>query len=117
MLPMLVAHLALLATAVGLWLAALNVEYRDIGTGIPVLLQLWMFVSPVIYPTSSVPTRWRAIYNLNPLAGIIENIRAALFGLPFSYSSLATSTVITIGLLICSTYFFRRMEDEFADVI
>ena len=117
MLPLLVAHLTLLATAVGLWLSALNVEYRDIGTGIPLLLQLWMFVSPVIYPASLVPTRWRAIYDLNPLAGIIENIRAALFGLQFSYGSLISSAVITFGFFIYSTYFFRRMEDEFADVI
>jgi len=117
MMPLLVVHLTLLATAIGLWLSALNVKYRDVGTVIPVLLQLWMFVSPIIYPASLVPPRWRAIYDLNPLAGIIENFRAALFGLTFSYGSLITSAAITLALLIYSGYFFRRMEDEFADVV
>ena len=117
MMPLLVVHLTLLATAIGLWLSALNVKYRDVGTVNPVLLQVWMFVSPIIYPGSMVPARWRAIYDLNPLVGIIENFRAALFGLPFSYGSLISSAVITLALLIYSAYFFRRMEDEFADVV
>jgi lipopolysaccharide transport system permease protein len=117
MLPVLVGHLTLLAAAIGLWLSALNVRYRDIGTGIPLLLQLWMFVSPIIYPASQVPPRWRAIYNLNPLTGIIENLRASLFGFPFSYGSLASSAFLTIAFLVYSAHIFRRMEDEFADVI
>jgi len=117
MMPLLVGHLTLLATSVGLWLSGLNVRYRDIGTGIPLLLQLWMFASPIIYPASLVPPRWRAIYNLNPLTGIIENLRASLFGLPFSYGSLASSAVVTTAFLVYSAYVFHRMEDEFADVI
>jgi len=116
-LPVLVAHLTLLAVAVGLWLAALNVRYRDVGTVIPVLLQLWMFVSPIIYPSSMVPARWRGLYFLNPLAGIIENFRACLLGLPFNRDGLIISACITLALLFYSAHAFRRMEDEFADVI
>jgi homopolymeric O-antigen transport system permease protein len=116
-LPLLVFHLTILATAIGLWLSALNVKYRDVGTVIPVLLQLWMFVSPIIYPASLVPARWRTIYNLNPLAGIIENVRASLFGLHFNRGSLISSVVITLVILGCSAYVFHRMEDEFADVV
>jgi len=117
LLPFLVAHLTILAIAIGLWLSAVNVKYRDIGTMIPVLLQLWMFVSPIIYPSSMVPERWRWAYDLNPLAGIIENFRACLFGLPLNRGSLIVSAFITLVLLCYAAFVFRQMEDEFADVI
>jgi homopolymeric O-antigen transport system permease protein len=115
--PLLVAHLTILATGIGLFLAALNVKYRDVGTVLPVLLQLWMFISPVIYPTSLIPARWQPLYNLNPLTGIIENFRASLFGLPLNYKSLLSSVIVTVIILLYSTYVFRQLEDEFADVI
>jgi homopolymeric O-antigen transport system permease protein len=115
--PLLVAHLTILATGIGLFLAALNVKYRDVGTVLPVLLQLWMFISPVIYPTSLIPARWQPLYNLNPLTGIIENFRASLFGLPLNYKSLLSSVMVTVIILLYSTYVFRQLEDEFADVI
>jgi len=117
LIPLLVAHLTLLAAALGIWLSALNVKYRDIGTVIPVVLQLLMFVSPIIYPTNLVPVRWRSIYNLNPLVGIIENFRASLFGLPLNYVGLIISAVITLLLLVYAAHVFHRMEDEFADSI
>lgn len=117
LLPVLVAHLTLLAMAVGLSLSAMNVKYRDIGTMIPVLLQLWMFVSPIIYPSTMVPQRWRWLYDLNPLAGIIENFRACLFGLPLNRVSLIISAFVTLALLLYSAHVFRRMEDQFADVV
>jgi lipopolysaccharide transport system permease protein len=117
LMPLLVSHLTLLATAIGVWLSALNVKYRDIGTVVPVVLQLWMFASPIIYPASLLSPRWRPIYNLNPLAGIIENFRASLFGLPFNYVSLISSGVITLALLVYSAFVFHRMEDEFADLV
>lgn len=117
LLPLLMVHLTMLAMAVGLSLSALNVKYRDVGTIVPVLLQLWMFVSPVIYPSSMVPGRWRWAYDLNPVAGIIENFRAALFGLPLSPESWIISAFITFALLLYATHIFRRMEDQFADVV
>jgi lipopolysaccharide transport system permease protein len=117
LLPLVVVHLTILALAVGLLLSALNVKYRDVGTMVPVMLQLWMFVSPIIYPSTMVPVRWRWVYDLNPLAGIIENFRSCLFGLPMNRGSLITSAFITLALLFYSTHVFRRMEDQFADVV
>lgn len=117
LLPVLVAHLTILAMAVRLTLSAVNVKYRDVGTMVPVMLQLWMFVSPIIYPSSMVPANWRWFYDLNPLAGIVENFRACLFGLPLNLRSLTISAIVTLGLLLYSAHVFRRMEDQFADVV
>lgn len=116
-LPLLVVQLTLLALGVGLWSAALNVKYRDVGTIIPVLLQLWMFVSPVVYPSSMVPARWRVVYNFNPLAGLVNNFRSSVLGTPFNGWSLAISAVITVVVLVSAVIVFRRVEDEFADLI
>lgn len=115
--PFLVLHLTLLALALGLLFAALNVKYRDIGTVLPVLLQLWLFASPVIYPASLVPPNWRWVYSLNPLTGIIDGFRAALLDLAFDWRSLLVSFAITLALLVYSSFVFQRMEDEFADVV
>lgn len=115
--PFLILHLTLLALSLGLLFAALNVKYRDIGTVLPVLLQLWLFASPVIYPASLVPPNWQWVYELNPLTGIIGGFRAALLDLGFDWRSLFVSLGITLGLLVYSSFVFRRMEDEFADVV
>lgn len=117
MLPLLVAHLTLLAFSISTWLSALNVRYRDVGTVLPVLLQLWMFVSPVVYPASFVPAKFKWAYELNPLAIIIESFRSSLLGLEFNWTSLITSLIITFILLLFSAYAFRRTEDEFADIV
>ena len=113
----LVLELTLLALACGLWSAALNVRYRDIGTLLPVLLQLWMFTSPIIYASSIVPEKWRAIYLLNPLAGIIEGMRASLFNLKLDWISIGFSAIVTLLLLLYSTYSFQIADDSFADVV
>jgi len=76
--PLLVLHLTLLALGLGLWLSALNVRYRDIGTALPVLLQLWMFTSPIIYPASLVPQQWQWVYELNPLVGSSKDFAASV---------------------------------------
>jgi len=117
MLPVLVALLTLLALGLGMWTSALNVKYRDVGIALPVLLQLWLFVSPVAYPASLVPERWRWVYLLNPLAGIIEGFRAALFGRAFDPFALATSACVAVALFVYSSFAFRRMERTFADVV
>ena len=118
MLPVLIALATLLAIGVGMWLSALNVRYRDIRYAIPFLTQLWMFASPVIYPASLIPEKWRWILMLNPLTGIIENFRIAIFGgRSFQWNSLAVSTAITFMLLIYSAYSFRRVERTFADIV
>jgi lipopolysaccharide transport system permease protein len=115
--PLLVLHLTLLALGLGLSLAALNVKYRDIGTALPVLLQLWMFASPVIYPSGLVAANWKWAYELNPLAGIVEGFRASLLGLDVNWRGLAISAAVTMVLLVYSAYAFQRLEDEFADVV
>jgi lipopolysaccharide transport system permease protein len=117
LLPFLVIHLTILAISLALWLAALNVKYRDIGTMTPVMLQLWMFMTPIVYPATMVPARWQLVYDLNPMTGIIENFRACLFGLPIDQTSLLISVAVTLVLLCYSAHVFHRLEDEFADVI
>ena len=118
MVPVLVLVAATLALGVGMWLSALNVKYRDIRYAIPFLIQLWMFASPIIYPVSMLPARWQWLLMLNPLTGIIQNFRIALFGnAPFEWKSLGISVLITVVVLVYSAYSFRRMERHFADVI
>ncbi len=113
----LVALSSLLALGVGMWLSALNVKYRDVRYAVPFLIQLWMFASPVIYPASWLPAKWRWVLVLNPLTGILENFRVAVFGGSFSWRALAVSTTITLLVLVGSAYSFRRMEKTFADIV
>ncbi len=117
MFPVLIAATMLVAATVGLWLSALNVKYRDVRYALPFLVQTWMFVTPVIYPVSFIPARWRWLLKFNPMTGIIEGFRSAIFGRPFDWPILASSAAITIALLVYATYSFKQMEREFADVI
>ena len=117
MLPVLVLLLALLALAVSAAAAALNVRYRDVGLVLPVALQLWMFSSPVLYPSRLVPGRWGWLYALNPLTGIIDGFRAALLRQSFPWPAVGASATVILVLLAASLHAFRRMEDSFADVV
>jgi len=116
-LPIVIIIVILLALAVGMWAAALNVKYRDVGVVMPVLIQLWMFASPVVYPSKIVPARYAWIYRLNPLTGILDGFRAAVFGQQIDWTALGISTAFTIAVLIYSAYAFRRMEKHFADLL
>lgn len=115
--PVLLLELTLLSLACGLWAAALNVRYRDVGTLLPVVLQLWMFTSPIIYSSDVVPEKWHIFYRLNPLAGIIEGMRASLFGLRIDWAGIGVSAIVTALLLVYSTYSFQKAEESFADVV
>jgi len=117
MLPPLMVLITILATAVGMWLSALNVKYRDIRFALPFLIQLWMFVSPIIYPASILPSKWRWLLDLNPLTGIIEAFKSALFGQPFNWTSLAIATVLTLLSLVYAAFSFSRVERGFADIV
>ncbi len=117
MLPALIILTTLLAIGVGMWTSALNVKYRDIRHALPFAIQLTMFATPIIYPVSLVPARWRWVFTINPLTGIIEGFRAAFFGRPFDWPMLAVSAVITAALLVYSAYHFKRMERTFADIV
>ena len=117
MFPFLVLLTTLLAVGVGMGLSALNVKYRDVRFALPFLIQLWMFVSPVIYPASFLPEKLRWFLSLNPMTGLIEGYRSSLFGLPFRWSALAISALITLVVLAYSSVIFRRMEKSFADIV
>jgi lipopolysaccharide transport system permease protein len=117
-LPLFVLLAMLTALAVSLWTSALNVRYRDVGHAIPFLIQLWMFASPVAYPVSIVPERWRLLYSLNPMAGVIEGFRWALLGKEsFDAQVAAVSAFAVVMLLVPAAIYFRKTERTFADVI
>lgn len=113
----LMALTALFALGVGMWMSALNVKYRDVRYALPFMMQIWMYLTPVIYPLNFIPARWRWLLALNPLSGIIQAFRAAVFGRVFDWNGLAISCAITLAVLTCAGWAFRRMEREFADIV
>lgn len=117
-LPLFVLLVLLAALAVGIWGAALNVKYRDVRYALPFLMQVWLFGSPVAYSVTLVPKGfWRTLYSLNPMVGVIQGFRWALVGGPRPDSSLLLSVLVMLAFLIVGLYYFKRMEDSFADVI
>jgi len=116
--PLLVLLMMLTSSGVGMILAALNAKYRDIRYTIPFLVQLWMFASPIVYPASIVPEKYRIWYALNPMVGIIEGFRSALLGsVAFPSGVLLVSAVISIILFVAGALYFRQTERYFADII
>src|SRR6266436_2921513 len=117
-LPAFMLFALLTALAVGLWLSALNVRYRDVGHAVPFLIQIWMFLSPVAYPVSLVPEKWRLLYSLNPMVGVIEGFRWALLGKESpDFKLIAVSTAVVVALLLGGLVYFKRIERTFADVV
>jgi lipopolysaccharide transport system permease protein len=116
-LPVLILLTALFSLGVGTWMSALNVKYRDVRFALPFVIQLWLFVSSVILPSTSIPQKWRWLLMLNPMSGIIEGYRASLFGLPFDWTALGVASVLTILVLVYAIYAFGRVERSFADII
>ena len=116
--PLFLLLALLTALAVGLWLSALNVRYRDVGYTIPFLLQIWFFATPVVYPLSLVPEKYRLFYGLNPMVGVVEGFRWALLGKTRpELGVLAASVAVVTLLLLGGLVFFRNLEDQFADVV
>ncbi|MHB8470284.1 MAG: ABC transporter permease [Gaiellaceae bacterium] len=105
------------AIAVGIWLTALNVRYRDIRYLVPFVTQIWLLASPVAYQTSSVPSAWRLVYGLNPIAGVIQGFRWALIGGPRPGAVVLVSSSVVIALLASGVAYFQRVERTFADVV
>jgi lipopolysaccharide transport system permease protein len=116
-LPLLVIFAMMTSLAVGLWLSALNVKYRDFQYTVPFLIQIWMFASPVVYPASMVPQQFRFLYALNPMTGVIEGFRWALLGTNPPTGMIFISLGVVIALLVSGVFYFRRMEQYFADIV
>jgi len=118
LLPLFVALAVMAAFAVGVWLAALTAEYRDVRYTIPFLTQFWMFSTPIAYSSSLIPLKWRFLYGLNPMAGVVEGFRWSLLGTtPTSIAPLLASLGMVLILLFGGLIYFRRLESTFADVI
>ena len=118
MLPLFLLLAVCTALAVGLWLSALNVQYRDVRYTIPFLTQIWLFISPIAYPATQVPEQWRALYGLNPMAGVVEGFRWALLGTENTTGSMIlVSAAVVLLLLVGGVMYFRKMERTFADVV
>jgi lipopolysaccharide transport system permease protein len=117
-LPAFIALAFATALGVGLWLSALNVEFRDVRHVVPFLTQLWLFATPIAYPSSLLPEQWRAVYALNPMVGVVEGFRWALLGTDTRPGPMiAVSALAALALLVSGAFFFRRMERTFADVV
>jgi lipopolysaccharide transport system permease protein len=116
-LPALLLLSVLTAAAGSIWLSAFNVQYRDVRYVVPFLIQLWMYASPVPYSSSLVPARWRLLYGLNPMAGVIDGFRWALIGGPSPGAMTLVSAGVVILALLLGAAYFRRLEGTFADRI
>lgn len=118
-LPLLILLALISALGVGFWTSALMVRYRDVGYLMPFVTDLWKFLTPVVYPASMIPEKWRLIYALNPMTGVVEGFRYALLGTTNSVSlpMILISAGISILILISGLFYFRRMEKQFADMI
>jgi lipopolysaccharide transport system permease protein len=117
-LPLFVLFAATTALAVALWLSALNVRYRDVRYPLPFIVQVWLFASPVAYPSSLVPETWRWLYGLNPMVGVIDGFRWALLGdVPAPGPSLLVSVMAVAVILVGGLVYFRRTERSLVDVI
>ncbi len=117
MLPILLGLTTLCALSTGMWMSALNVKYRDVRFALPFVIQLWLFASSVVVPSSVVPAHLRWLLHFNPMSAIIEGCRDALFSTPFHWQALELATAITIVAFILAAHYFKRTERSFADFI
>jgi lipopolysaccharide transport system permease protein len=117
MLPVLFALTTLCALSTGMWMSALNVKYRDVRFALPFIVQLWLFASSVVVPSTVVPERLRWLLYLNPMSAIIEGCRAALFSTPFHWRAIGIATALTMAGFAVSAHFFKQTERGFADFI
>lgn len=117
-LPLLLLLAFVCSLGVGLWLSALNVEYRDVRYTLPFMVQLWLFASPIVYPSSLVPEDWRTLYALNPMVGVVEGFRWALLGTETAPGPMIIiSSLSALAVLMGGLFYFKKMEETFADVI
>lgn len=118
LLPSFVLLAVMMSLGVGFWFSALNIQYRDVGHALPFLTQLWFFATPIAYPSSLVPESWRTWYGLNPMATVVEGFRWSLLGTGgLSTDMWLTSVAVTVVVFVSGLYYFRRIEETFADVV
>lgn len=115
--PLFILIAAFLTLGIGTLCSALNVRFRDVKFALPFALQIWMFASPIFYPLDILSERARWAISFNPLTGILSGFRSALFGLDFDWAAIGVSAVITLGVVLFALFIFKRMEDDFADLI
>ena len=117
-LPFFLALTLVTAMSVNLWLAPINVKYRDVAHTLPFLSQIWMYASPVVYPLSMIPEKWQFLYSINPMVGVIEGFRWALLGKQSpNFMAMAISVIVVMALFLGGILYFKKMEQTFADVI
>jgi lipopolysaccharide transport system permease protein len=115
--PPLIVISFIAALGIGCLLAALTVAFRDIKYISPFLIQIWMYITPVIYPVSVVPQKWRWVLNLNPMTGVIDGCRSAIFGKPINWDSIGLSLIISFAFMAIGLLYFKKSEQQFADII
>lgn len=116
--PLFILLALIAALGVGLWLSSINVKYRDVQYTIPFLVQLWLFLTPVVYPASMIPEKYKVLYGLNPMVAVIEGFRWAIVDKPFPQTSMMICSIcVSLILLISGAYYFKRTERYFADVV
>jgi lipopolysaccharide transport system permease protein len=116
-IPVFILGTILAATGMGALLSALTVAYRDFRYVVPFMVQVWMFVTPVIYPSSIVPDRWRWLLSLNPMCGLIDGFRSSLLSSPMDWTRIAVSLAVALLFFLCGALYFRSVERRFADII
>jgi lipopolysaccharide transport system permease protein len=117
-LPLFVILALVTALGVGLWLSAMNVQFRDVRYTVPFLTQFWLFATPIAYPSSLLSEPWRTVYGLNPMVGVVEGFRWSLLGTDTAPGPIIiASSLVALGLLVSGAFYFRRMEKTFADVV
>jgi lipopolysaccharide transport system permease protein len=117
-LPFLLMLAFVTALGVGMWFSALNVQFRDVRYVVPFLTQLWLFATPIAYPSSLLPGHWRTIYGLNPMVGVVEGFRWALLGTNTAPGPvIIASSLAALAILVGGAFYFRRMEKTFADIV
>ena len=118
LVPLFILECMVVSLALGLWLTALNVKYRDIGQVVPFVIQIWMYLTPIVYSSSMVPARFRVLYSLNPLVGVVDGYRWAALGQTApDWNMMAISSVMVLVLFVSGLFYFRRVEQTFADII
>lgn len=117
MLPLLVIYMACISAGAGMWLSALAIRFRDVKHAMPFAIRMLMYTAPIVYSAASLSDKYRLLYSINPLVGVVEGYRASLLGTPFPWTYIVPGICTTLLLLISGAYYFKRMERVFVDVI